>query len=147
MCDKKQVIEDTLAIIGTLNCTDELDAEIAERQAKMDEISNVAASMVRENTRTAQDQLDFSNKYEALTKQYEVQKNSLDKMVKENAYKTDKATKMRAYFEAMKQADDYIEEWSDEAWIQMVEKATVNRDKTITFKFVKARRSKFSVGP
>lgn len=79
MCDKKQVIEDTLAIIGTLNCTDELDAEIAERQAKMDEISNVAASMVRENARTAQDQLDFSNKYEALTKQYEVQKNSLDK--------------------------------------------------------------------
>lgn len=147
MCDKKQIIEDTLAIIGTLNCTDELDAEIAERQAKMDEISNVAASMVRENARTAQDQLDFSNKYEALTKQYEVQKNSLDKMVKENAYKTDKATKMRAYFEAMKQADDYIEEWSDEAWIQMVEKATVNRDKTITFKFVKARRSKFSVGP
>lgn len=147
MCDKKQVIEDTLAIIGTLNCTDELDAEIAERQAKMDEISNVAASMVRENARTAQDQLDFSNKYEALTKQYEVQKNSLDKMVKENAYKTDKATKMRAYFEAMKQADDYIEEWSDEGWIQMVEKATVNRDKTITFKFVKARRSKFSVGP
>lgn len=147
MCDKKQVIEDTLAIIGTLNCTDELHAEIAERQAKMDEISNVAASMVRENARTAQDQLDFSNKYEALTKQYEVQKNSLDKMVKENAYKTDKATKMRAYFEAMKQADDYIEEWSDEAWIQMVEKATVNRDKTITFKFVKARRSKFSVGP
>lgn len=147
MCDKKQVIEDTLAIIGTLNCTDELDAEIAECQAKMDEISNVAASMVRENARTAQDQLDFSNKYEALTKQYEVQKNSLDKMVKENAYKTDKATKMRAYFEAMKQADDYIEEWSDEAWIQMVEKATVNRDKTITFKFVKARRSKFSVGP
>lgn len=147
MCDKKQVIEDTLAIIGTLNCTDELDAEIAERQAKMDEISNAAASMVRENARTAQDQLDFSNKYEALTKQYEVQKNSHDKMVKENAYKADKATKMRAYFEAMKQADDYIEEWSDEAWIQMVEKATVNRDKTITFKFVKARRSKFSVGP
>lgn len=147
MCDKKQVIEDTLTIIGTLNCTDELDAEIAERQAKMDEISNVAASVVRENARTAQDQLDFSNKYEALTKQYEVQKNSLDKMVKENAYKPDKATKMRAYFEAMKQADDYIEEWSDEAWIQMVEKATVNRDKTITFKFVKARRSKFSVGP
>lgn len=145
MCDKNQVIEDTLAIIGTLNCTDELDAEIAERQAKIDEISNAAASIVRENARTAQNQLDFSNKYVALTKQYEVQKNSLDKLVKEKAYKTGKATKMRAYFEAMKQADDYIEEWSEEAWILMFEKATVNRDKTITFKFVNARRSKFSV--
>lgn len=139
MCDKNQVIEDTLAIIGMLTCTDELDAEIAECQAKMDEISNAVASMVRENARTAQDQLEFSNKYEAFTKQYEEQKNSLDKVVKEKAYKTGKATKMRAYLEAMKQADDYIEEWSDEAWILMVETATVNRNKTITFKFVNGK--------
>lgn len=98
--------------------------------------SNAVASMVKENARIGQDQIEFSNKYEALTKQYEEQKNSLDKGAKEKAYKTDKATKMRAYLEAMKQADDYIEEWSEEAWILMVERATVNRDKTITFKFV-----------
>ena len=36
----------------------------------------------------------------------------------------------------MKQADDYIEEWSEEAWILMIERATANRDKTLTFKFV-----------
>lgn len=136
MCDKKQVIEDTLAIIGMLTCTDDLDIEIAERQAKMDEISNAVASMVRENARTAQDQVEFSNKYEALTKEYEEQKNSLDKVVKEKAYKTGKATKMRAYLEAMKQADDFLEKWSDEVWILIVDTAIVNRDKTITFKFV-----------
>ena len=53
--------------------------------------------------------------------------------------KTGKATKMRAYLEAMKQADDYLEEWSVEAWVLMVETATVNRDKTITFKFVNGK--------
>ena len=139
MCDKKQVIEDTLAIIELLTCTDDLDVEIAEHQAKMDEISNAVASMVRENARTVQDQIEFSNKYEALTKQYEEQKNSLDKAAKEKAYKTGKATKMLAYLETMKQADDYIEEWSEVAWILMVETATVNRDKTITFKFVNGK--------
>lgn len=72
--------------------------------------SNAVASMVKENTRIVQEQIEFSNKYEALTKQYEEQKNSLDKAAKEKAYKTDKTTKMRAYLEAMKQADDYIEE-------------------------------------
>ena len=46
---------------------------------------------------------------------------------------------MRAYLEAMKQADDYIEEWSEDAWILMVETATVNRNKTITFKFVNGK--------
>ena len=50
---------------------------------------------------------------------------------------------MRAYLEAMKQADDCIEEWSEEAWILMVERATVNKDKTITFKFVNSKEIQF----
>lgn len=142
MCDKKQVIEDTLAIIEMLACTDDLDVEIAEHQAKMEEISNAVASMVRENARTVQDQIEFSNKYESLTKQYEEQKNSLNKAAKEKAYKTGKATKMRAYLETIKKADDYLEEWSEDVWILMVETATVNRDKTITFKFVNGQTVK-----
>lgn len=105
--------------------------------------SNAVASMVKENTRIVQEQIEFSNKYEALTKQYEEQKSSLDKAAKEKAYKTGKATKMRAYLEAMKQADDCIEEWSEEAWILMVERATVNKDKTITFKFVNSKEIQF----
>ena len=98
--------------------------------------------MVRENARTVQDQIEFSNKYESLTKQYKEQKNSLNKAAKEKAYKTGKATKMRAYLETMKKADDYLEEWSEDAWILMVETATVNRDKTITFKFVNGQTVK-----
>ena len=47
--------------------------------------SNAVASMVKENTRIVQEQIEFSNKYEALTKQYEEQKNSLDKAAKEKS--------------------------------------------------------------
>jgi len=43
---------------------------------------------------------------------------------------------MRVSLEAMKQADDFLEEWSEEMWILMVEVAIVNRDKTITFRFI-----------
>ena len=139
MCDKKQVIEDTLAVIELLTGTDELDIEIVERQARIEEISKAVTLMVRENARTVQDQLAFAKRYEELTQQYEAEKDALDKAVKEKAYKTGKATKMRAYLEAMKQADDYLEVWSEEAWILMVETATVNRDKTITFKFVNGK--------
>lgn len=135
MCDKKQVIEDTLAVIELLTDTTDLDAEIAKLQAKIERISSDVSLMVRENARTQQDQIKFAARYEELTKEYETQKAALEKAVKEKAYKTGKATKMRAYLEAMKQADDFLEEWSDEAWILMVETATVNRDKTITFRF------------
>lgn len=136
MCDKKQVIEDTLAVIELLADTTDLDVEIAGLQEKIERISSDVSLMVRENARTQQDQIKFAARYEDLTKEYETQKAALEKAVKEKAYKTGKATKMRAYLEAMKQADDFLEKWSDEVWILMVETATVNRDKTITFKFV-----------
>ena len=136
---KQQVINDTLAANEMLMGTDELDIEITERQARIEEISKAVALMVRENARTVQDQLAFAKRYEELTQQYELEKDTIDKAVKEKAYKTGKATKMRAYLEAMKQADDYLEVWSEEAWILMVETATVNRDKTITFKFVNGK--------
>lgn len=139
MCDKKQVIEDTLAVIELLADTTDLDTEIAKLQAKIERISSDVSLMVRENARTQQDQIKFAARYEELTKEYETQKAALEKAVKEKAYKTGKATKMRAYLEAMKQADDFLEKWSDEVWILMVEKATVNRDKTITFRFTSGK--------
>ena len=42
---------------------------------------------------------------------------------------------MKAYLEEIKKADNYLPEWSNDVWMIMVEKAIVNRDKTITFKF------------
>lgn len=142
MCDKKQVIEDTLAVIELLTDATDLDVEIADVQAKIERISSDVSLMVRENARTQQDQIKFAERYEELTKEYETQKAALEKAVKEKAYKTGKATKMRAYLEAMKQADDFLEEWSDEVWILMVETATVNRDNTITFRFVNGKTVK-----
>ena len=139
MCDKKQVVEDTLAVIELLTDTSDLDIEIAGLQEKIERISSDVSLMVRDNARTQQDQIKFAARYEELTKEYETQKAALEKAVKEKAYKTGKATKMRAYLEAMKQADDFLEEWSDEAWILMVETAIVNRDKTITFKFTNGK--------
>jgi len=136
MCDKQQVINDTLAVIEMLMGTNELDLEIAERQARIDEISKAVSVMVKENARTVQDQIEFARRYDDLTKQYEEHKAALDKAVKEKAYKTGKATQMRASLETMKKADDYLEEWSDEMWILLVESATVNRDNTITFTFI-----------
>ena len=52
---KQQVINDTLAANEMLMGTDELDIEITERQARIEEISKAVALMVRENARTVQD--------------------------------------------------------------------------------------------
>ena len=139
MCDKKQDIEDTLAVIELLADTTDIDIKIAELQTKIEKISADVSMTVSLNARTQQDQIEFAARYEELTKEYETQKDALEKAVKEKAYKTGKTTKMRAYLEAMKQADDYLEEWSEEVWVLMIETATVYKDKTIAFKFMNGK--------
>lgn len=46
---------------------------------------------------------------------------------------------MKAYFADMRNADNYLPEWSDDLGMTMVEKATVNRNKTITFQFTSGK--------
>ncbi|MFA5432670.1 MAG: hypothetical protein WC319_07350, partial [Candidatus Paceibacterota bacterium] len=57
------------------------------------------------------------------------------KAVEKRAYKQAQKIKMKAYLEEIKKADNYLPEWSNDVWMLMIEKAIVNIDKTISFKF------------
>ena len=101
----------------------------------MEVIGGLVDKMIKENTRTAQDQVEFNRRYEELTNQYEADKNALDNTLEKRAFKQAQQIKMKSYLEEIKKADNYLPEWSNDIWMLMVEKAIVNRDKTITFKF------------
>ncbi len=100
----------------------------------MEVISGLVDKMIKENTRTAQDQVEFNRRYEELSTQYESEKNALNKTLEKRSYKQAQQIKMKAYLEEIKKADNYLPEWSNDVWMLMVEKAIVNRDKTVTFK-------------
>ncbi len=135
MREKQRIIEDVNEVIKLLSDTSELDAKVIEFQNKMEVISGLVDKMIKENTRTAQDQVKFAKKYEELSAQYESEKNALDKTLEKRAYMQAQEIKMKAYLEEIKKADNYLPEWSNDVWMLMVEKAIVNKDKTITFKF------------
>lgn len=135
MKDKDRILEDINEVIKLLADTSELDAKVVELQNKMEVISGLVDKMIKENTRTAQDQVEFNKRYDELSAQYESEKNDLDKTLEKRAYKQAQEIKMKAYLEEIKKADNYLPEWSNDVWMLMVEKATVHRDKTITFRF------------
>ena len=135
MQEKERILEDINEVIKVLSDTSELDAKVIEFQNKMEVISGLVDKMIKENTRTTQDQIEFNRRYNELSAQYESEKNDLDKTLEKRAYKQAQEIKMKAYLEEIKKADNYLPEWSNDVWMIMVEKAIVNRDKTITFKF------------
>lgn len=135
MREKQRIIEDVNEIIKLLSDTSKLDAKVIELQNKMEVIGGLVDKMIKENTRTAQDQVEFNRRYEELTNQYVADKNALDNTLEKRAFKQAQQIKMKSYLEEIKKADNYLPEWSNDIWMLMVEKSIVNRDKTITFKF------------
>lgn len=135
MQEKDRILEDINDVIQLLSDTSELDTKVVELQNKMEVISGLVDKMIKENTRTTQNQVEFNKRYDELSAQYESEKNDLDKTLEKRAYKQAQEIKMKAYLEEIKKADNYLPEWSNDVWMIMVEKAIVNRDKTITFKF------------
>ena len=132
---KDRILEDINDVIQLLSDTSELDTKVVELQNKMEVISGLVDKIIKENTRTTQNQVEFNKRYDELSAQYESEKNDLDKTLEKRAYKQAQEIKMKAYLEEIKKADNYLPEWSNDVWMIMVEKAIVNRDKTITFKF------------
>jgi len=134
MQEKERIVEDINDVIKLLSDTSELDAKIIELQNKMEVISGLVDKLIKENTRTTQDQARFARKYEELSAQYESEKNDLDKVLEKRAYKQAQEIKMKAHLEEIKKADNYLPEWSNDVWMLMVECGKANRDGTLTFK-------------
>lgn len=139
MVDKEAVIADIEEVIRLLADTSELDSKIEDLQSKMEVISGLVEKLVRDNARTAQDQMEYAKKYDGLKAQYDSHKTALEKALEDRSCKQAQEIKMKAYLAKMKEADDYLQEWSDDVWMTMVEKGTVNRDKTITFQFTSGK--------
>ena len=139
MVNKDAVIADIEEVIKLLADTSELDSKIDDLQSKMEVISGLVEKLVRDNARTAQDQMEYAKKYDGLKSQYDAHKESLERALEDRSCKQAKEVMMKAYLADMRNADNYLPEWSDDVWMTMVEKATVNRNKTITFQFTSGK--------
>ena len=139
MVNKDVVIADIEEVIKLLADTSELDSKIENLQSKMEVISGLVEKLVRDNAKTAQDQMEYAKKYDGLKNQYDAHKETLEKALEDRSCKQAKEVMMKAYLADMRNADNYLPEWSDDVWMTMVEKATVNRDKSITFQFTSGK--------
>lgn len=135
MKDKTKVIEDTEAVIAMLTNTDEIDKRIASLTSEIEIVSELVKKLIRENSSAAQSQEDYQTKYNELSSRYDKTKKALEKAMKDKTHKQGQGIKLQSFLESLKQKECIIDQWDEELWMIMVEKAIVHRDKSITFKF------------
>lgn len=141
MKDKASVIEDTEAVIEMLTNTDEVDRRIASLTSEIEIVSELVKKLIRENSSTAQSQDDYQTKYNELSSRYDEAKKDLEEAIQDKAHKQGQWTKLQSFLESLKQKESVLDEWNEELWMIMVEKATVHRDKSITFKFYNGKET------
>ena len=136
MVNKEQVINDANEVIKALTDTSLIDNAISETESELEVISELVRKLVRENASYSQNQDDYTKKYKELEARYEKTKNKLDELNDEKQIRKGKLLELNSYLATFKEAGEILTDWDDNLWMTVLDKAIVNRDGTITFKFI-----------
>lgn len=85
--------------------------------------------------------MDYQTKYSELFSRYDKTKKALEKAMQDKTNKQGQWIKLQSFLESLKQKDCIIDQWDEELWMIMVEKAIVHRDKSIIFKYYNGKET------
>ncbi len=136
MVNKEQVINDANEVIIALTDTSQIDKAISETESELEVITELVRKLVRENASHSQNQDDYTKRYKELKARYEETKNKLDELNDEKQIRKGKLLELNSYLATFKEAGEILTDWDDNLWMIVLDKAIVNRDGTIIFKFI-----------
>ena len=135
MEDKERITNDLKEVINLLTDTTELEKGIEQINAELSVVVELAAKTIKENSKSNEDSIDYENKYQSLVERHEALTTDLNKLLKEKTDKENKATRIKSFLSVLNKSEDMLNSWNERIWMLMVEKAIVQRDKSVTFKF------------
>jgi len=136
MEDKERITNDLKEVINLLTDTTELEKGIERINAELSVVVELAAKTIKENSKSNEDSVDYENKYQSLVERHEALTTDLNKLLKEKTDKENKATRIKSFLSVLNKSEDMLNSWNERIWMLMVENGVVNRDKSVTFKFI-----------
>jgi len=133
--DKDRIIADTNKVILLLTNTEELDKRIIELENELQAQSKLIKRLLKDNSKIITNSETYNMKYKKLSERFNEIKDELDSLKVERNKRENKSLKMNAFLINLKKAPNHLTEWNELTWRLLVEKATVHRDKRITFTF------------
>ena len=135
MGNKEQIIEDCLSMVELVTNTNELDKRLNDLDLERELIAKKAEELINENKTSRQSQEEYIAKYNALDEAFQKKDAEIKKLKEEKMAKEAKQKMMLAFVDELKKREGIIEEWDDDIWCYMVEKAIIYKDGSIKFVF------------
>ena len=122
----KEVYTDTSAV----------DAELATLLSEIEVVTGLTEKCVSENAASAQNQEEYTRRYNDLVNRYETAKKRYDNLAGEKATKEAKARAIERFLSAIIEQDELLTEFDECLWLTVMDSVVVQRDGTLTFRFV-----------
>ena len=98
-------------------------------------IAGLTRKCVEENSSVAQDQAEYTARYNGYVDRYERVKARYDSLAELRREKQAKARAIDRFAATLAKRDGLLKEFDSRLWLTVLDYATVNRDKTVTFRF------------
>ncbi|MBR6028138.1 MAG: hypothetical protein IKP40_03540 [Clostridia bacterium] len=131
--DRGMILEELREDQALLTGTEELEKE----QKRLAEQMNVDADAVQEaiaqNARVAQDQTEYSVRYEALSARFQETKGKYDAVTAEIAHRGIRRREFGRFIHSLEALPEMVTEFSEELWGSLVDHVTVHSKDNIVF--------------
>lgn len=133
--NKESIIKDCEEVILSLIDTKAIDDEILKLEEDCEVIVELMKSLIYENSRRPVDQDEYNKKYNFYTDRYETIKDNLTKAKEKKHDLMVRKDKIDVFINQLKLNDNFLSEFNEKLWYAVVDKAIVDTDGTIHFKF------------
>ena len=132
---KTSLIEDCLLIQqGLTDCT-AIDAQIKAAEEELDVVGEMIRKHVETNAMQAQDQDEYTRKYESLTARIEEARAKSDRARKQRTARLAKADAIGGFIFMLKERDSELTYFDAHLWVEAIDTVTVFHDGKLLFRF------------
>ena len=131
---KDNILEDCRLMQATLTDCTGIDTEIESLLEEIEVVTELTKRCIAENSQTAQNQEEYTARYNGFVERYEKAKAQLEQLRATKAEREAQADAIGAFMFEMQELDT-LTEFDEKLWLTVIDTVTVHADGRMTFKF------------
>ena len=131
--DRKEVLTELRSVRDMLTGTEELEKEQKKLAEQMNVDADAVQNLIAENARVAQNQEEYSIRYEALSARFQETKDKYDAVTAEIAQRGIRRREFGRFIHSLEALPEMVTEFSEELWGSLVDHVTVHSKDNIVF--------------
>lgn len=134
LADKDSALENCRLMQATLTDCTGIDTEIESLLEEIEVVTELTKRCIAENSQTAQNQEEYTARYNGFVERYEKAKAQLEQLRTTKAEREAQAEAIGAFMFEMQELDT-VNEFDKKLWLTVIDTVTVHADGRMTFKF------------